>query len=131
MNRAFKFVALTLLIALLAAPASALSRCWSGPDGDAQHGCDPDCPMMAQMNHAGDTMQAVASGTSCCDISSGKPAPTTQLLVPTSSARTAITPPQSLAPFAAVLVLANSISPGSITALPTASPQAALCTFLI
>jgi hypothetical protein len=130
MNRIFQFVALVLAIALLAAPAAALSTCWTNSD-EALHGCESDCPMMATMNthHAAGTVQGVASGTSCCDISSGKPNPSTQLQVPSDSSRTAVTPPQSL--FAAVIVPARSDSPPSILPLPAASPQAVLCTFLI
>jgi hypothetical protein len=132
MDRVFKFVALVLSIALFASPASALSICWSG-SGEAQHGCAPDCPMMEQMNsrHAADTMQAIASAPSCCDISSGKPAPTTQLLVPTSSARTPATPPDSSAAFAAVLFPANRAQLDASPVVPTASAQAVLCTYLI
>jgi hypothetical protein len=132
MNRISKFVALLLAVGLLAAPAAALSTCWTSSD-EAQHGCDPDCPMMATMNthHAADTVQAVTSGTSCCDISSGKPHPSTQLQVPSDSSRTAVTPPQSSGRSAAVIVPARSDSPPSILPLPAASPQAVFCTFLI
>lgn len=132
MNRTFQFVALVLAIALLAAPAAALSTCWTNSD-ESQHGCEYDCPMMAMMNthHAAGTIQAVASGTSCCDISSGKPNPSTQLQVPSDSSRTAVTPPQSLGTFAAVIVPERSDSPPSILPLPAASPQAVLCTFLV
>jgi hypothetical protein len=132
LKRIFQFVALALAVALLAVPAAALSSCWTSSD-ESQHGCDPDRPMMATMNahHAGSTVQAVQSGTSCCDISSGKPNPSTQLQVPTDSSRTAVTPPQSSGTFAAVTVPARSDSPPSILPLPAASPQAVLCTFLI
>jgi hypothetical protein len=132
MTAIFKSVALVLAIALLAAPAAALSTCWTSSD-EAQPGCVPDCAMMATMNahHAAYTVQAVASGTSCCDISSAKPNPTTQLQGPTDSSRTAVTPPQSSGTFAAVIVPARSDSPASTPPLPSASPQAVLCTFLI
>ncbi|MGB9106177.1 MAG: hypothetical protein WCC59_15580 [Terriglobales bacterium] len=131
MTAIFKSVALLLAIALLAAPAAALSTCWTSSD-EAQHGCDPACPMMATMNthHAADTLQAVASGATCCDISSGKPNPGTQLQAPSDSSRTAATP-QSSGAFAAVLVSARSDSPRSMPPLPAVSPQAVLCTFLI
>lgn len=127
-----KSVAMLLAIALLAAPAAALSSCWTS-SGEAQHGCcDPDSPMMAMMNHhhAADTIQAV-TGASCCDLSSGKAMPATQFQVPTRNLRTAVTPPQSAGVFAAVLGSAGSDSPPSTPSLPPASPQAVLCTFVI
>ena len=132
MNGTVQFVALVLAIALLAAPAAALSTCWKSSD-QALHGCESDCPMMATMNthHAARTAQAVTSSTSCCEFSSGKPNPSTQLQVPSDSSRTAVTPPQSSGTFAAVIVPARSDSPPSILPLPAASPQAVLCTFLI
>jgi hypothetical protein len=129
----FKSVAMLLAITLLAAPAAALTSCWTR-SGEAQHGCcDPDSPMMAMMNHqhAADTIQAVASGASCYDLSSGKAMPATQVQVPTRRLRTAVTPPQSAGVFAAVLGSAGSDSPPSTPSLPPASPQAVLCTFLI
>lgn len=132
MTSVFKFVALVLAVALLAAPAAALSTCWTSSD-EARHGCVPDCAMMATMNahHAAYTVQAVTSGPSCCDISSSKPNPSTQLQVPTDSSRTAVTPPQSPGTFAAVIVPARCDSPASTPPLPSGSPQAVLCTFLI
>lgn len=132
MTPIFKSVALLLAIALLAAPAAALATCWAG-SGEAPHDCAPDCSMMAMMNThppAG-TVRADASGTSCCDISSGKPNPPTQLQVPTDSSRTAVTPPQSLGVLAVVPVSASADSPGSPPSLPAVSAQAVLCTFLI
>jgi hypothetical protein len=131
MNRISKFVALVLAVGLLALPETALSTCWTNFD-EAQHGCGLDCPMMAMRNahHAADTVQAVTSGTSCCDISSGKPNPTSQLQFPTNGSRTAATPLQS-GTFAAVIVPARCDSPASTPPLHSASPQAVLCTFLI
>jgi hypothetical protein len=132
MNRIFQFIALVLALALLGAPAVALSTCWSSSDVTL-HGCGTDCPMMAQMSsrHGSDTMQAVAKGTPCCDISSGKPNRNIQLQVPSDSSRTVVAPPRSSRAFAAALVPAGSDSPRSIPPLPAASPQAVLCTFLI
>jgi len=131
MNRNVKSVALVLAVALLAAPAAALSTCWTSSD-EAQHGCASDCPMMVMMNahQPPDTVEAATSGTSCCDISSGKPNPATQLQVPTDSSRTAATPLQS-GTFAAVIVPARANSPSSTRPLPSSLPQAVLCTFLI
>ena len=132
MNLIVKSVALALAITLLAAPAAALSECWTSSD-EVQHGCPPGCPMMAMMNahQTPDTVQAVPSGTTCCEVSSGKPTPITQLQVPTSGSRAAVTPAVSSDAFTAAPVPASTHPPGPTPALPPSSPQAVLCTFLI
>ena len=132
MNRAFQLAALVLSVALLATPASALSVCWIGSE-NAKGDCGAECPMAAEMtaHHAADTVQAAAGGASCCDLSSGKPVPTRQPLVPTSSALAAVNLPQSSGVFAAVIVPANTFARDAAPIQTTASPQAVLCTFLI
>lgn len=132
MNTVCKSVAMLLAIVLLAAPAAALSNCWTGAS-EAQHGCTPGCPMMASMpaHNAAGAVQAIAARPSCCDISSAKPKPATQLQVPTDNSRTAVMPPLSMVAFAAVVVPFRTDSPPSMPPLPAASPQAVFCTFIV
>jgi hypothetical protein len=132
MKMVFKSVALVLAMAVFAAPAAALSSCWTSPE-EAPHGCPAGCPMMAMANAhpMSDAIQAAPSGNSCCNISSGKTTPTTQLQVPTDSTRTIVTPPHASLPLACPLVSARAESPGSSPPVFPASPQAVLCTFLI
>ncbi|MGI9103505.1 MAG: hypothetical protein ACR2IF_13795 [Terriglobales bacterium] len=128
MSRRFKFVALVLSLAVLAAPAAALAGCWSGSGGRAAHACCGDG--MDSQNPAA-AMQAADSSLSCCDVSSGKPAPTAQLILPASGAHAAVTVPNSAVSPVPMLVAANEPPPGSTPPLPGDSPQAVLCTFLI
>ena len=125
-------MALALAMALLAAPAAALSGCWTSPDEARHGGCSAGCPMMAMVRTQppSDTVQAVTSGN-CCVLSSGKPAPTTQLLVPIDSTRTLVTPSQASLLVAAPLVAPRADSPGLSPPASPSSPQAVLCTFLI
>jgi hypothetical protein len=123
-----KFVAILLLVGLLAAPAAALSACWRTGDG-GQHDCPSGCPMMAKMMQVpADSIQARPENPNCCQISSGKPAPASPLVVPNGSVR--VTPP---AVRVVPITVTTAVVRQSETATPplTAPSQPVLCTFLI
>jgi hypothetical protein len=132
MKIVFKSVAVVLAMAVLAAPAAALSSCWTSSH-EAAHGCPAGCPMMAitKTQQPSDAVQVAPGANSCCDISSGKTTPSTQLQVPIDSTRTIVMPPQASLPIARPLVSARAELPGSSPPVFPASPQAVLCTFLI
>ena len=83
----------------------------------------------AQMNHAAGLMMVAGGGRSCCDMSSGKPAPATLLAVPTSATSAPAVASESCV--AVVHAPASDSPAGPASPPPTASPQAVLCTFLV
>ncbi len=129
MPRIHKFVGLALVLALLAAPAtaSALAAC-SKAQGTPQH-CGPDCPMMTAMKTAHPCASADRLNNSkpCCEITS-LPSGPSQVRAPAGAAAV-VTPPQTAD--AVVVIAANTETYTASPPLPIASPQAVLCTFLI
>jgi hypothetical protein len=128
----FKLVAVFALIGMVAAPAAAaLAMCSTSAEAGSQHACLPGCPMMAKtLGAPTNSVQAQPQSPSCCQISSSRPTPLSQLQVPTTSIR--ITPPADQAtPVSAPVV--SALDQSSESALPPSigSPQAVLCTFLI
>jgi hypothetical protein len=120
-----KFAVVVLVLAVLAMPAAALVSCWAPPMMSA--GC-PLCPAMT--HNPGTAVQEAPAGASCCDISSGKPAPASVLQAPTTTSL--------LAPAPSAVVAVSVAAPARVdhptdqgSASPPASPQAVLCTFLI
>ncbi len=126
-----KVAAVMVLASLLAAPAMALSSCWGSGGPAAQPSCVPDCPMMAHSEGARAVAQAQAQpeGSTCCQVSSDKTAPRSQMLVPTMSS--------TMAPPAAHAIASGASAQTQAHTCETASPptislsQSALCTFLI
>jgi hypothetical protein len=130
MNGVFKLVAVILVLAALVSPALALTVCrTSAPAEDSGMKCPPDCPMMAECAKAHAASAAAAPG-SCCQMTSGKPAPAAVPRLPVSPAQA-----QPLAIDAAthVLLVAQAQEMKAAPHVPAldASPQAVLCTFLI
>lgn len=129
MNRVFKFAALILAIAVLAAPAAALSTCWTSAE-PAQHGCPAGCPMMTPIPQPTTAVQAAASGASCCNLSSGLPVPPVQMQGPNVTPVAANPLHTAVAPVVADAPIRVGLQDG--IPLKSAFPhQAVLCTFLI
>lgn len=126
-----KLVGVVLLLGMLAAPAAALSNCWTGSRNVFHHGCPPECAMMAKTVAAPvTTAQAQPEGSNCCRISSSKPAPISQSVAP--SGQYSVAPPATQ-----TTVAPDGIAPTAIRSSDTAPPpavapsQSVLCTFLI
>ncbi len=122
-----KLVALVLAIALLGAPAAALSTCWTTA-GEARGGCPAGCPMMAHMPQPANVAQA--AGMPCCSLSSGQAATLAQLSRADAPSVT-VNPPSAgfSAPVAVAPFPRRVARPMPLSHPP--SPQAVLCTFLI
>lgn len=132
MNSGSKLIAIALVLASFAVPASAIASCWSAVHLSAAAGtgmnCPPGCPMMAQQ--ANPQHEISPEKSTCCKISSGNPAPAS---IPPA---TVITPTLTIAPFKTDVV---AVKPTALhlsvidaeASAPDASPQAVLCTFLI
>lgn len=120
-----KFVCALLVLAVLAMPAAALVSCWAPPLMSA------GCPLCLAMAHnPGTAVQEAPGGTSCCDLSNGKPAPASVLQAPTTTTL--------VAPAVSAVVAVSVAAPARVdhptdqrSASPPVSPQAVLCTFLI
>ena len=130
MRIGYKVVAIGLMVVALLAPSASLAFCAPvSADATSPMRCPPDCPMMAAMQHATESgVQAAPQRSSCCEMSSGRPAPTSELQVPTDSFRVAapvILVAAAVAPVAFVEVTDFSSPP------PLFASQAILCTFLI
>jgi hypothetical protein len=87
--------------------------------------------MMSSMHRPAMAVQAAGNGGSCCNLSSGKTEPTTQLQLPNVSS-TAMNPLRTTASMAPAIALLLHADFRDLTPLnPSCSPQAVLCTFLI
>ncbi len=125
MTRLGKFVGVLAVLAVLAMPAAALASCWTAVTMSA------GCPLCAGISHDPSqlSIQGAPAGTSCCDVSSSKPAPASELQLPATT--TVLAPPSN----GAIAVSVSSAtrvdtSTWDFTS-PPVSPQAVLCTFLI
>jgi hypothetical protein len=130
MNRVFKLAALILAVAVLAAPAAALSRCWISSDA-AQHGCLAGCPMMTQMPQPTIVVKAAANGTSCCNLSAGLPVPPVQMQGPNVTPVAANPLHTAFSPVVAVAPVRSGLQDAVPLKSALLVPQAVLCTFLI
>ena len=128
-NRRSRLVALFLLFGLLAGPAAAVSRCWTGVSGSVEH-CRPRCPMMAKTPGAPvKGFQRAPHGPNCCQISPAGPAPVSE---------SAASPDRSAASEAKVQMPLSVVSVAVVARTLDETPppllvhsQAVLCTFLI
>ena len=82
--------ALLLVVALVALPLNGLSLCTSP---DAAGSCSPCCPAAAAHSPLR-AIQTTPATPSCCDVSSGKPTPTSTLSSPAPS--TVMVPPTAV-----------------------------------
>ncbi len=125
-----KLVAVFVLLAVLAAPASTLASCVTASLNHSENACPPDCAMMAEMHDAPATsVQAQPQGQSCCEISSGKTAPAWQWGAPMEQSAALGSIPHT--PSAVVHVSAHGQSCDNAPPMLSAPSQAGLCTFLI
>jgi hypothetical protein len=126
-----KVAAVLVLMGMLAAPAATLATSCLSLRGESHHGCVPDCPMMMNMHQdSGMSVQAQIQPPNCCQLSSGRPEPATQLLAFTGGDRLA--PPAAEVTAVSVSMVASLIrSPESAHPALPAPSQSALCTFLI
>jgi hypothetical protein len=120
--RRSKITAFALMLALLVTPAVALSACRASAAN--AHDC---CPAAAS-THPSDSVQT-SPARSCCELTSGKPAPVTSQ-APANASAAVLRPVQAVATLAPVFVDARRRSEAS-PPLPVPSSQAVLCTFLI
>lgn len=123
-----QFVAVLLLLALLGAPAAALSRCWMGAGNGADNGAHSCCGNAIRTSEI--SVLDTQRDSSCCRISSGSREPASPLLVPTN--REDI----SLVTFHVVAItlpaLSAHVRPTESAPPPQIAPsQSTLCTFLI
>src|SRR5690242_16193770 len=116
---------------ILFVPVAALSSCWTFVSGGSKHECKPDCPMMMNMHQdSGMSIEAQVPSRNCCQLSSGKSEPATQLLAPAGGDRLA--PPTAEVTAESAPMVASVIrSPESAHPALPAPSQSALCTFLI
>jgi hypothetical protein len=121
-----KFVAVVLAGALLAMPAAGLANCRMSGRGAAQ-AC---CATMMAMRQTAPAICAIPASESCCNLSSGQPAPPAQLQAPNSS-RTVLSPVVTTAPLKVAMAPLRSESKDAVPLKLLPSTQAVLCTFLI
>jgi hypothetical protein len=128
-NRRFQFVALTLALILLAGTMAVFADCLR-PSESAAMQCPPECPMMtAHQSDPGQQLKAEAQRSSCCEISSGKPVPTS-VPQPAGSGTDAGVIEAKASPAMPVPSAPESRN-DSVPILLDVSAQAVLCTFLI
>ena len=127
MSRLLKFVAVLLVMTVGVIPVLAAAPC-SETAGPGMH-CPPGCPMRATGKTAPVTQCGSQNPASpCCDMHSGKPIRTTELLAPSATA--SITSP--LSTIACVANTESGVDDESLFLLPNlGSHQSLLCTFLI
>jgi hypothetical protein len=123
-----KFVAIVLLLGLLSIPAAALSSCWAAANSSPD-GCPLGCPMMGGTQNESASVQAQPAQSNCCEISSGKPAPVSQGMTPSSP--TQVTPSAVRIGSAPVAAAVSPVRWESPTPPLASAGQSVLCTFLI
>ena len=126
----YKVVAIGLMVIALLAPSASLAFCApASADSATPMQCPPDCPMMAAMQHATESgVQAAPQRSSCCEMSSGRPTPTSELQVPTSTYSVAA---PTLDVTAAVEPMMFAENTDVSSSPPVSFSRAALCVFLI
>jgi hypothetical protein len=127
MSRLLKFVAVLLIMTVGVIPVLAAAPC-SETAEPGMH-CLPGCPMMATGKTAPVTRcESQNPASPCCDMHSGKPIRTTELLAPSVTA--SITSP--LLTIARVANAEFGVDDEALFRLPDlSSHQSLLCTFLI
>lgn len=127
MARLLKLVALLLIMAIAVVPVLAAGPCFEKAE-PGMH-CPPGCPMAAMHKAASGTQfESQSPAQSCCNLHSGKPAPSAEVQIPSATA--------SLEPPLSTVALIATAEFGINDELPLQSPylashQALLCTFLI
>jgi hypothetical protein len=128
MTRSFKLVSSVLAMILLAMPAAALASCgfrMRAMDKLEKHAVP--CAMMG--THMPPVMQRADAGSSCCQISTGKPVLAPVPLARNSAGREA---PGLVVATLQIPSITVSTEPAELPVRPSGSvPQAFLCIFLI
>jgi len=128
-TRRFQFVAIVLALVFLAGSLSAFGACLR-QGAATMPDCGPHCPMMMKARATGMEFQAAPQGTSCCDVSSGKPVPASAMQPPSN--RSLIAPvPAAVGLFAHALPVPRTESRDRVPPGISPPPQAVLCIFLI
>jgi hypothetical protein len=129
LNRIFKFVAITLLLALAAPAASALALCVQ--NRPAHKLCEPDCPMIVM--DGGSTHQIAAMPTtegSCCQVSSQLPVSNRSAVMPETqgvgNVLALVSATHTALPAARSFMIQRTAPP-----VCASSHQALLCVFLV
>lgn len=128
-----QFVALLLLLGVLASPAVAMSDCWSNGLHSSDQPCVPHCANMAAMMEkmaeaAPDSASAGSAMLNCCSVPPSRLEPFSQLTAPYDSSALTVT---SVHPFVVPAVQPVAIRTNAGPP-PTLCPsQTLLCTFLI
>ncbi len=126
MGRVSKVVSVLLTLSILGLPAIAATFC--ADTNQSGMNCPPDRPMMAKLHRTNIQFKAASESSSCCEMSSAKPAPRSELQAPASSA---VALHRSVAVGLAVAP-EQSIDETARSAPPDTGPaQSRLCTFLI
>jgi hypothetical protein len=127
MPRLFNFVAF-ILVAIIAVPVFASNYCPEHSESGMH--CPPGCSMMAMAQTTAEMQfKAATPKASCCELSSSKPAPRTQLQPPTDTtaiSRQAISAVVGMAP-----VERRSEHAIPLPLSDSGGAQSLLCTFLI
>jgi hypothetical protein len=130
-NRGFQFVAVVLALLFLAGSLSVFGACLrEDPVAMPKH-CGSRCPMMMKTTPATSMeLQAAPQTTSCCDISSGKPAPVSVLQAP-SNRSLAAPVAATVGLFAYALSSPRTESRDGVPSGRSSPSQAVLCILLI
>jgi hypothetical protein len=128
MSRSLKLIALLLIMAIGVVPVlAAAGPCFEQAE-PGMH-CPPGCPMVAMHKAApGTQFESQSPAQSCCNLHSGKQAPSAEVQIPSATA--------SLEPPFSSVALMPTAEFGINDESPLQSPhlawhQALLCTFLI
>ena len=126
MTLSFKFAAVVIVLAIVASPVFGAVTC---PNNQQSMMCCPHCRSMA-MAHSSSAPQLENKlpAQSCCDLSTGKPAPAASIQAPVALASISA-PASTFAGSAAIQFDADRELPLPFSDLH--SPQSVLCTFLI
>jgi hypothetical protein len=128
-TRRFQIVAVVLALVFLAGSLSAYATCLKEDAGTMQEHCRPQCPMM-NTELSGTAFQAIPQGTSCCNISSGKPVPVADLQQPSNGPSVAIAPTVAELPACTPQAPTAELRDREPSGL-SSPPQAVLCIFLV
>ena len=132
MTYRFKFVAVILAFVLLASGLSAFGTCLRGGSVVTHKCCGPHCQSMVKASSAADfELHAKApAGRPCCNISSGKLIPASELQAPGTRLIVAPLTPVVELFVSAFLAVETDLRDG-VSLFRSSPPRTVLCTFLI
>ena len=130
-NRRFKLVALMLTLAVMGTPLAALANC-NPKFAVAGHCGGEHCPMMMHMRQAAGTQvsEMPTGDGSCCRIS-GLPVSVAKPAVPTQMKAYVLSPTAQTVVAMVPVTFSPADGPPAPVLVPSSSPQAVLCTFLV